>query len=155
MITFGQMTLFVAALPGAPLLGLIFYSINFNADCWMLLRRFRRPFPSKASGLGHYWNACLGLFVGLAVATNAALVAFTMQTLDSQGLTAKLGVFVAFQYAVFALQFAVQTFLPATPAEVAIQLARQQVVQRKLIDRVPDKHKTDPRGDVVTPVAVL
>ena len=122
----------------------------------MLLRRYRRPWPSKASGLGHYWNSCLGLLVTLSISTNAALVAFTMQTLDGQTMAAKLGVFVAFQYAIFVIQYLVQALSPVMPADVVIQLARQEVVVRKLIDRVPDKHRLDPRdGQLITPVAVL
>ena len=155
-VTFGLVTLFAAALPAALSLGLLYYMSTFNGDCWMLLRRYRRPWPSKASGLGPCFHACLGVMVALVVATNAALVSFTMQTLDGQTMAAKLGVFVAFQYSLFAFRMALSAYLgPIVPSEVSIQLARQAVVVRKLIDRVPDKHRVTADGAAITPVAVL
>lgn len=156
MITFGHMTLFVAALPGAPALGLLYYLVNINSDGWMLFNYFRRPWPTYADGIGHYWHACLRLMVILTVMTNAALVVFTMQTLDaSVTLDVKLAIFIGFQYVVFSIQYLIQTFLPATPSDVSIQLARQEFIVKKLIDRVPDEHAVGPSGELKTPLEVL
>lgn len=74
LITFGHMTLFVSALPGALFLGVIFYVIEVNGDCWMLLNHFQRPFPSRVRGLSPCLGGAFDFLVTLAVATNAAMV---------------------------------------------------------------------------------
>ena len=157
MVSLGLVTLFVAALPGGPFLGLLFFALNVNADGWMLLRRFRRPWPSKSSGLGSHWSSCLSLFVTLVVITNAGLCVFTMQTLENLDMAVKLAIFVGFQYVVFSFQYLLRVLVfPDVPSEVAIQLARQDFLVRKLVERQPDRVRRDKAtGEALVPVDVL
>ncbi|KAK9975549.1 hypothetical protein ABG768_020801 [Culter alburnus] len=76
VIQFGFVTLFVASFPLAPLLALINNLCEIRVDAWKITTQFRRIVPEKAQDIGAWQPILQGVAI-LAVATNAAIIAFT------------------------------------------------------------------------------
>ncbi|XP_051974367.1 anoctamin-6-like [Xyrauchen texanus] len=76
VIQFGFVTLFVASFPLAPLLALINNLCEIRVDAWKITTQFRRIVPEKAQDIGAWQPILQGIAI-LAVATNAAIIAFT------------------------------------------------------------------------------
>ncbi|XP_031438335.1 anoctamin-6 isoform X2 [Clupea harengus] len=76
VIQFGFVTLFVASFPLAPLLALVNNLLEIRVDAWKLTTQFRRIVPEKAQDIGAWQPILQGVAI-LAVATNAAIIAFT------------------------------------------------------------------------------
>ncbi|XP_077091319.1 anoctamin-6 [Siphateles boraxobius] len=76
VIQFGFVTLFVASFPLAPLLALINNLCEIRVDAWKITTQFRRIVPEKARDIGAWQPILQGVAI-LAVATNAAIIAFT------------------------------------------------------------------------------
>ena len=81
-----------------------------------------------------------------AVLTNAGLITFTMSTFNSHSTSTRFWIFVAFQWACFALQYIIMEAIPDVPEEIEIQLQREEFIVRKLIDKVGDELNDDVRG---------
>jgi len=143
IVIFGYMTLFVAALPGAVVLGLISLSLQMRGDLWMMLHRYQRPIPQRGESIG-LWRSVMEFMIIIAVATNAGIVVFTMTTFNQYTEAQRMGIFVLFQYCVFAVQYALSMLIPDEPKEVTIQRQRQIFLEKKLVGKVPDKEGVDP-----------
>ncbi|XP_051977070.1 anoctamin-6-like isoform X1 [Xyrauchen texanus] len=76
VIQFGFVTLFVASFPLAPLLALINNLCEIRVDAWKITTQFRRIVPEKSQDIGAWQPILQGIAI-LAVATNAAIIAFT------------------------------------------------------------------------------
>uniref|UniRef100_A0A672T9Q3 Anoctamin n=1 Tax=Sinocyclocheilus grahami TaxID=75366 RepID=A0A672T9Q3_SINGR len=76
VIQFGFVTLFVASFPLAPLLALFNNLCEIRVDAWKITTQFRRVVPEKAQDIGAWQPILQGVAI-LAVATNAAIIAFT------------------------------------------------------------------------------
>ncbi|XP_064198338.1 anoctamin-6-like [Anguilla rostrata] len=76
VIQFGFVTLFVASFPLAPLLALFNNLVELRVDAWKITTQFRRIVPEKAQDIGAWQPILQGVAI-LAVATNAAIIAFT------------------------------------------------------------------------------
>ncbi|XP_030622079.1 anoctamin-6 [Chanos chanos] len=76
VIQFGFVTLFVASFPLAPLLALVNNLFEIRVDAWKITTQFRRIVPEKAQDIGAWQPILQGVAI-LAVATNAAIIAFT------------------------------------------------------------------------------
>ena len=143
IVIFGYMTLFVAALPGAVALGFISLMLEMRGDLWMKLHRYQRPIPQRAETIG-LWRSVMEIMIVIAVCTNAGIVVFTMTTFNSFTEAQRIGIFILFQYGVFAVQYVLSISIPDEPREVSIQRQRQDFLAKKLVDKVPDKEGIDP-----------
>ncbi|KTG03609.1 hypothetical protein cypCar_00033344, partial [Cyprinus carpio] len=76
VIQFGFVTLFVASFPLAPLLALFNNLCEIRVDAWKYTTQSRRAVPEKAQDIGAWQPILQGVAI-LAVATNAAIIAFT------------------------------------------------------------------------------
>ncbi|RXN08173.1 anoctamin-6-like isoform X2 [Labeo rohita] len=76
VIQFGFVTLFVASFPLAPLLALFNNLCEIRVDAWKITTQCRRVVPEKAQDIGAWQPILQGIAI-LAVATNAAIIAFT------------------------------------------------------------------------------
>ncbi|XP_063072938.1 anoctamin-6 [Engraulis encrasicolus] len=76
VIQFGFVTLFVASFPLAPLLALVNNLLEIRVDAWKMTTQFRRIVPEKAQDIGAWQPILQGVAI-LAVASNAAIIAFT------------------------------------------------------------------------------
>ena len=134
VIQFGYVTLFVAAFPLAPLFALVNNYLKVRIDAWNLLCVMRRPVPVSAKGIGS-WEACLQTISYISVITNSGIICFTM---SSTVTTTEFTMFVVMQYVIFVIMTGVNYFVPDVPPSVTIQLKRQQLLLKKVIEAVPD-----------------
>jgi len=137
VIQFGYVTLFVAAFPLAPLFALVNNYLKVRIDAWNLLCVMQRPVPVSAKGIGS-WEACLQTISYIAVITNSGIICFTM---SSEITTYEFALFVVMQYVIFVIMTGVNYFLPDVPPCVKIQLKRQELLLKKVIENVPDVEK--------------
>ncbi|KAJ1416346.1 calcium-activated chloride channel-domain-containing protein [Ochromonadaceae sp. CCMP2298] len=144
-IGFGYASLFVCSLPISALVLLLASVVEIRMDGWKLLHLHQRPFPRGCEDIGA-WQDIFLLLSGIAVVTNAGLVAFTMTTLDTLPIYMRWGIFALFQWVCFALQGLIMAVIPDVPEEIDIQQQRMAFVVRKLIDRVADDNDEDEAG---------
>uniref|UniRef100_A0AC35F864 Anoctamin n=1 Tax=Panagrolaimus sp. PS1159 TaxID=55785 RepID=A0AC35F864_9BILA len=76
VLQFGFVTLFVAALPLAPLFALINNILEIRLDAYKMLVTTRKPIPAHAKNIG-IWRTILEIMSTLAVLCNAFVIAFT------------------------------------------------------------------------------
>uniref|UniRef100_A0A1I8GIU1 Anoctamin n=1 Tax=Macrostomum lignano TaxID=282301 RepID=A0A1I8GIU1_9PLAT len=78
VIQFGFVTLFVAAMPLAPLFALMNNVLEVRLDAWKMVALLRRPIARRASSIG-IWLQILTAISALAVVTNAVILGFTSE----------------------------------------------------------------------------
>mmetsp|Transcript_6963 Transcript_6963/g.9760 ORF Transcript_6963/g.9760 Transcript_6963/m.9760 type:complete len:488 (-) Transcript_6963:45-1508(-) len=136
-LQFGYMTLFVAALPLAPLLGLVNNWIEIRSDAYKLMTQHRRTLANPAEDIGT-WQAIFNIMNILSVMSNAALISFVMDNVwdEDVTMTERLWGFVVFQYVLMFLMFCIGLAVPDVPEVVAKQLQRQAFIQDTVIDKI-------------------
>lgn len=130
-IQFGYVTLFVASFPLAPVFAVVSNYLKIRIDAYGLLCSMRRPFPKSANGIG-VWLDCLQAISYLSIITNSGIVCFTI------GASSNFQLFFCMQYFIFGVILAVNYCVPNVPASVSIQLQRQELLLKKVIEAVPD-----------------
>ncbi|XP_017776100.1 PREDICTED: anoctamin-5-like [Nicrophorus vespilloides] len=78
ILQYGYIILFSAVFPLAPLLAIIYNTLEIRIDAYKLTRVYRRPLPVRTEGIAA-WNVILQVLTVIGIATNAFLVAFTTQ----------------------------------------------------------------------------
>ena len=119
--------LFVVAMPLMPLFALVTTRLETHLDVRRLLDR-RRRWPRSASTMG-------SLFQGVAAAavlTNAGLVFFVIA--DGLSKTHRIWGFLIFQNTVFGFMMLLHLAINNIPPDIALQLHRQDLVTRNIID---------------------
>lgn len=81
VINFGYITLFASAFPLAPLLTLLFHSIELQADKWKIYNLYQRPLPYKQNTIGA-WKTVLNVMSIIAILTNIFLFAFSSHQIE-------------------------------------------------------------------------
>ena len=143
-IQFGYMSLFITALPIAGVLGLLCNAVNLRFEVWSLLTIYQRAIPRSAEDIGT-WQVVFTILMVASVITNAGLAVYTMRSLEEKPLIVKFWVFVGFQWACFTLQAILMALVPDVPVDVEIQIARNEFVIKKVIEKVADDD--DDRSD--------
>ncbi|XP_065842345.1 anoctamin-7-like [Oscarella lobularis] len=78
VIQFGFVTVFVAAMPLAPLFSLLNNIVEIRLDARKFITQYRRPVAMKADGIG-IWQTIISTVATFAVVANAFLIAFTSE----------------------------------------------------------------------------
>uniref|UniRef100_A0A1I8IHG9 Anoctamin n=1 Tax=Macrostomum lignano TaxID=282301 RepID=A0A1I8IHG9_9PLAT len=78
VLQFGFLTLFMAAMPLAPMFALLNNVMELRLDAWKMLRLMRRPLARRASDIGA-WEQILSSLGALSLVTNAVVVGFTSE----------------------------------------------------------------------------
>jgi len=136
-VQFGYMSLFVAALPLAPLLGLVNNWVEIRSDAFKLLTQTRRPLASPAEDIGT-WQAIFNIMGILSVISNAALICFVKENVFDPDATMadRLWIFVILQYGMLFLMFCIALAVPDLPEKVAKQLKRQAFIQATVVEKI-------------------
>ncbi|KAF9409128.1 Anoctamin-7 [Podila epigama] len=82
VIQFGFCTLFVTAFPIAPIFALINNILEIRVDAYKLLTQHRRPIAQAAQDIGS-WGYILALITHISVLTNATLIAFQSNWMET------------------------------------------------------------------------
>ena len=76
-----------------------------------------------------------------SVITNGAMICFTMNCLQLSYFTlfGKSWIFIGFQWTLISMQYMLSAFIPDVAVEVTVQLERQDFINAKLIEQLPDE----------------
>jgi hypothetical protein len=130
---------FVVALPGAPLIALIYNWASLKGDIFSLIHTYRKPIHLESSkGIG-IWKDLFNLLSILTTITNAAMVIFNLDLIKTWSLSEKLLLFIGVQWAIFMIQYYLTVTEPRVPEVVRIQKKRSDFVNKKLILKLPDR----------------
>jgi hypothetical protein len=151
-ILFGRYaTLFAAAFPPAPLLGLISNYTHLRLNLYSITNRTRRPDPRSAEDIG-MWESIFRLLSLIAVMTNCALIIFVgsylkdyQEWLPFQPLNTSLStsrniqgykwlLFFCMEHTILVGRAFIEFVIDDIPEGIKIQIGRQDLVTSKLID---------------------
>jgi anoctamin-10/anoctamin-7 len=105
-----------------------------RVNAWKLCQQCSRPLPFGAEDIGT-WFTILQIISTCAVFTNAGLVAFTGTFVIDYSWPVRAWVFIGMSCLVFSLKLLVAAWLPDVPAEVEIQLQRNDYFVDKVSRR--------------------
>ena len=163
-IQFGYVTLFVTALPAAPLCALVSNAVMIKVTTLKLVNYQQRPVPQGAQDIGT-WESIFNILGAACVVTNAGLVSFTMNVLQrstAAGQIAYIGgskananfnslacvwIFITFSVFMFFLQYLCDLFIEDEPNEVTLQKERTQFFREKIIEQEPDDDDDDDKDE--------
>ncbi|CAM9104726.1 unnamed protein product [Ectocarpus sp. 13 AM-2016] len=137
IIQFGYATLFVAAYPLSCLMALVNNYIEIRIDAWKLCQVSRRPEPRGAEDIGT-WHTILTIMSSMAVVSNSAIVAFTSEIFHDQTWTTRVWIFLGIEHGMLLFKYLLETLINDTPADVGIQLKRNEFIVSKVVYNMPD-----------------
>lgn len=163
-IQFGYATMFVTAFPLAPFLAFINNWLEIRVDSFKLCKLCRRPEMQGAEDIGT-WQFIFETVSFVAVVTNASVIAFTSNVVEDFIVFTKRGIdnvsaldsihsikdvesllvwtFAIFVAIVFTIKFIVQYIVSDVPAEVKIQLQRNEYLVEKCIKGEKDEDEDE------------
>ena len=164
-VQFGYVTLFVTALPAAPLLALASNHIMIKFATVKYLDYNQRTVPQGAEDIG-MWEYIFNVVATASVLTNAGIVSFTMDVLrrnrDTVNSIGSMGgftpdanfsslacvwVFLGFVLTMFLGQYLADIVIEDEPDEVTVQKERLIFLNDKVIELVADWEKEDGEKD--------
>ncbi|EGB11601.1 hypothetical protein AURANDRAFT_21357 [Aureococcus anophagefferens] len=146
IIIYGYTVLFVAAFPLAPLMALVNSYAQIRADAWKISIRSRRPWPSNAEDIGS-WADIIELMSYIAVFTNSIIIVYTGEFLDFYPNSHRLVVFIMLYHALIVFKLILAIVIDDIPADVQIQIDRQNFTEDKLIkQQIDDVIEVDEDG---------
>jgi len=135
---FGYVTLFVAAFPLAPFLGMCANQVSVRVDSFKLCRLHRRPAMMTAQDIGT-WQHIFYLMGFASVLTNGAVIFFTSEfftappSLGMPDSTFQVWMWILSSSGIIFIKWLVDAAIPDVPDEVSIQLQRQDYLVRKCL----------------------
>lgn len=115
----------------------------------------RRTIPTGAEDIGT-WAVILQMTAVIAVVTNAAIVCFVMELVDSSAW-GSVWLFIGFQYVIFVSMAIFSYVVDDVPEDVQIQLQRQEYLRERAEmtdeDREEEKGKKDGQKPKHTSIA--
>jgi hypothetical protein len=138
IIQYGEINLFAAAFPVAPLLAVLNNMIEIRTDAYKLVSSFNRPLYRGAKDIGT-WYDILEFLGYIAVITNCFLIGFGMSSIynllydpdhDYRGQFYALGFIVGLEHLIFIIKFLIAILVPDMPGDVKKALAKQNFIQK-------------------------
>jgi hypothetical protein len=117
VVQLGFLSLFVVCFPLAPLFVVFSNILEVKVDLYKLTDMCQHPIPKGAQDIGS-WQYFIMLTMYAAVVTNAALFAFTTDTMHGYTMNTKVVAFVAFIMCIMMLKAATAYFIPDVPADI-------------------------------------
>ncbi|KAJ3235140.1 Anoctamin-6 [Chytriomyces hyalinus] len=133
VIQFGFITLFSCAFPLAPLLAVLSNVLELRIDAYKLLVQYRRPFSSRAQGIG-YVQPLLHCISSVGVITNGIVIAFAsssfkrsvLSQFDPEShLAIRILFVVAFEHFVGSVRISARKMISPVPKSVRIAVGRR------------------------------
>ena len=152
VLEYGYLAFFGACWPLAPAVALLNNYIEARLDASKLSIECRRVFPFGAEDIGAFDNILL--FMGYAALfVNAAIICvhghFEYWSDDETSIWVRFGFFVVMEHSLVALRFLAARFVQPVPADVKLQLARNEHIVEKIIRNEPDEVE-QPKGKGAT-----
>ncbi len=142
VIQFGYTTMFVAAFPLATVMSFVNNYVEIRVDGWKLCQLCRRAEPRSCEDIGT-WYVILELTSMASIFINSGLVAFTGTNTLNYTWALRVWIFILMSTGLFCIRMMVAWLIPDVPAEVEIQLARQEYIVGKVMDNVVDEDDSD------------
>jgi len=131
VIQYGQVTLFAASFPAAPLLAFLNNIIEIRTDGFKMLTSMSRPMFKGARDIGT-WYQILEILGYIAVLTNCMLIAFDFSSIhilfNGNGLYALI-FGIVLEHAIILLKFLIAIAVPDMPGDVKKELSRQNFIR--------------------------
>lgn len=134
---FGYMTMFVSAFPLVTVLSFVNNYVQLRVDAWRLTQISRRPVPQSAKDIG-MWKAVLEMTGFISVLTNSGLVSFTGTFAGSYSWVWRSWIFVLMSSGLFGVKWLYDYIIPDFPAEVNLQMQRNEFIVSKVKDNRVD-----------------
>jgi hypothetical protein len=134
--------MFVAAFPLAAFMSFVSNYIEIRVDAWKLCQQCRRPEPRTAEDIGT-WQAIFEAVSFAAVLCNSALVAYTGTYTLNETWVVRAWIFTSMASGIFLLKQLLAFLIPDEPADVLIQLQRQDYIVGKVLDDIQDEDDDD------------
>lgn len=155
VIQFGYTTMFVAGFPLAPLMSLVNNYVEIRVDAWKLCQLCRRPEPRSCEDIGT-WYYILEIISMSSIFINSGIVAFTAANTINFTWALRVWIFILMSSGLFCIRMGVAWIIPDEPAEVIIQLQRQEYIVNKVMFDVEDEDDTQlSKGLFSTPSYVV
>ena len=138
VIQFGYATLFSCSFTLAPVMAYVNNYVELRVDAWKICTQSRRPLPGGAEDIGT-WQSVLELMSILAITTNLGIVCFTSEKLVKAPRSFRVIWFILIEHFAVGAKVVAAAVIPDCPDEVAIQLARQELIIDKIINGAKDE----------------
>jgi hypothetical protein len=151
VIEFGYVTLFASAFPLAALLSVACNLVEMKSDLFKLSWVCRRPLATSTPDIG-VWEGVLSSMVWMCLLTNCLIFSFTSDQMEvwlpwlftdvdgnGEGEMAigsgryVVGLCFALEHALILVVMSIQTFVPAVPEPVAVELKRREHVKQQTL----------------------
>jgi len=135
VIQYGEVTLFAASFPPAPLLAVLNNIIEIRTDGFKMLTSITRPLYHAARDIGT-WYQILEILGYIAVLTNCMLIAFTFSSIDItfNGNALYALIFgIVLEHVIIVLKFLIAIAVPDMPGDVQKALSRQNFIKESTL----------------------
>lgn len=137
-IQYGFTTLFVSAIPIAPIFALFFNLWKIRIDGKKLLNNTRRPLPLSAEDIGT-WYYIFSIISKLSVFSNAGIIFYIMTVFEDFSVSSRFIFAILFVFISFLGHAIIHYKISNKLSEVDIQLERSKFINKKLIDLTFDE----------------
>ncbi|XP_038674776.1 anoctamin-7-like isoform X2 [Scyliorhinus canicula] len=125
IIQYGYQMLFSISFPLAPLLFFITILCDIRVDAKRLLWMYKRPIAFMAQDIGQ-WLTILDLINGVAVITNACVIAFNTDFARDRPFYEQLIILIVIEHIVFVVKFLLATIIPDIPQHVLLAMRKEK-----------------------------
>ncbi|XP_062910977.1 anoctamin-7-like [Mobula hypostoma] len=125
VIQYGYQMLFSISFPLAPLLFFITILFDIHVDAKRLLWMYKRPVAFMAQDIGH-WLTVLDLINGVAIVTNACLIAFNTEYGRERPFYEQLIILIVIEHLVFVVRFLLSNMIPDVPQHIQLAMRREK-----------------------------
>ncbi|XP_072332968.1 anoctamin-7-like isoform X2 [Scyliorhinus torazame] len=125
IIQYGYQMLFSISFPLAPLLFFITILCDIRVDAKRLLWMYKRPIAFMAQDIGQ-WLTILDLINGVAVVTNACVIAFNTDFARERPFYEQLIILIVIEHIVFVVKFLLATIIPDIPQHILLAMRKEK-----------------------------
>ncbi|XP_048453821.1 anoctamin-7-like [Rhincodon typus] len=125
IIQYGYQMLFSVSFPLAPLLFFITILCDIRVDAKRLLWMYKRPIAFMAQNIGQ-WLTILDLINGVAVVTNACVIAFNTDFGRERPFHEQLIILIVIEHIVFVVKFLLSTIIPDVPQRILLAMRKEK-----------------------------
>lgn len=132
VVQLGFLSLFVVCFPLAPFFAVLSNVVEVKVDLYKLTEMCQHPIPQGAQDIGT-WQYFIMITMYTAVVTNAALFAFTTDTMSAYPFEIKMIAFISFILAIGLLKMITAWFIPDVPKELKKIRQRHKSLNMSLV----------------------
>ena len=132
VINFGLATMFVVALPCAPVITCVFTATRMRILAFQMCTVYQRPAPERVESIG-LWKDVMSFMCVCTILCNCAILVFTSNTFRAFSWEYRVVIFLAMVQALLLVQGVVEVLVPTETAGLRAYIARHQYLIEKHI----------------------